>query len=461
MNTDIFRKYDIRGIADDDLTSEVAQAIGMAYGAMLLRSPNLPPQVAVGVDARASGARLFDALTSGLRAAGINVLSLGMIPTPLAYFSIFAREDVGGAIMITGSHNPAEYNGFKMMLGKETLHSEHIQELRQIIEDEDYLVSTQSGLLHSWPEVIPAYTRWVTEHTTAGDRKLKVVLDSGNGVAGLVAPALVRQAFGAEVIELFSEPDASFPNHHPDPTVEENLTHLIDAVKLHGADLGVAYDGDGDRIGVVDEQGQIIWGDRLMILLSRDVLKANPGATIIGEVKCSQTLFDDIAAHGGQPVMAAVGHSLIKAKIKETGAKLAGEMSGHIFFNDRFFGFDDATYATCRLIEIISSQTSSLSELMSDVPKTYSTPELRQECDESIKFQIPSLVADSFSDRYAVNTIDGVRVNFGDGWGLVRASNTQPVLVLRTEATSAEARDAHLKSLQDAIAQAQTSLLKA
>lgn len=459
MNTDIFRKYDIRGIADDDLTDEVVEAIGMAYGTLLLRwHGHQSKKIAVGFDARASRQRLFAALTKGLHTAGLDVLSLGMIPTPLAYFSIFSRDDVAGAIQITGSHNPAEYNGFKMMIGKETLHSEHIQTMRQIIEAQDYLISTSPGTTSEWPQVIEAYQQWVSQNIEPDQRPIKVVLDSGNGVAGLVAPALVRQRFDAEVIELFSEPDASFPNHHPDPTVEHNLEHLIEAVKANNADLGVAYDGDGDRIGVVDEGGQIIWGDRLMILLSRDVLAKLPGSTIIGEVKCSQTLFDDISAHGGVPVMSAVGHSLIKAKIKETGAKLAGEMSGHIFFNDRFFGFDDATYATCRLLEILSHSRASLSQLMADVPTTYATPELRQDCDESIKFEIPALVAQHFADRFEVNTIDGVRVNFGDGWGLVRASNTQPVLVLRTEATSAEARDAHLQALKDAIAIAQAKL---
>jgi phosphomannomutase/phosphoglucomutase len=271
----------------------------------------------------------------------------------------------------------------------------------------------------------------------------------------VVAPALVRSVFpDGEVIELFSEPDARFPNHHPDPTVEENLHHLIAAVRDHGADLGVAYDGDGDRIGVVDAQGGIIWGDRLMILLARAVLSEQPGATIIGEVKCSQTLFDDIAAHGGVPVMSKVGHSLIKAKIKETGAKLAGEMSGHIFFNDRFFGFDDAIYTTCRLMEILTATPSSLAELMSDVPTTFATPELRVDCADSIKFGVPAKVALSFADRFPVNTIDGVRVNFGLGWGLVRASNTQPVLVLRAEATSPELRDQYLAALHAAIADA-------
>ena len=459
MNATIFRKYDIRGIAKTDLSDEVASAIGHAYATMLkARIEGAAGAVAIGRDARASSDRLFKSLSEGITACGFDVVDLGMVPTPLAYFALFVADDIQGAIQITGSHNPAPYNGFKMMMGRQTLHGDLIQELYGIASSGEFALGQRAGSVRRDETIIERYTEWVATNVDAGSKPLKVVLDAGNGVGNLVAPALVKRAFDVEVVELFSEPDAAFPNHHPDPTVEANLQHLIASVREHGADLGVAYDGDADRIGVVDERGEVIWGDRLLILLSREVLKHLPGATIIGEVKCSQTLFDDIERHGGVPVMSAVGHSLIKAKIKETGAKLAGEMSGHIFFNDRFFGFDDAVYATCRVLEILSSTDLSLSALMSDVPETFSTPEIRQECDEAIKFDIPPMVADHFRGEYEVNTIDGVRVNFGDGWGLVRASNTQPVLVLRTEATTAQLRDDYLAQLKDAIAASSAAL---
>ena len=452
MNTDIFRKYDIRGIAQSDLTDEVVEQIGRAYATVMVRELGERGRVGVGRDARGSSERLFAALARGLTAGGLDVLDVGMVPTPLVYFAKFTRQDLLGAIMITGSHNPAEYNGFKMMLGEGTLHGEGIAQLRDLILAKDFEPGGSQGSVEAWDGIIPSYLEWLVGHVQTSERKLKVVLDSGNGVAGVVAPEAVRQAFGAEVIELFSEPDATFPNHHPDPTVEENLQHLIAAVRKHGADLGVAYDGDGDRIGVVDEKGGIIWGDKLMILLSRDVLEHIPGATIIGEVKCSQTLFDDIEARGGEPIMSAVGHSVIKARIKETGAELAGEMSGHIFFNDRYFGFDDAVYATARVIEILQRSEAPLSSLLADVPQTHATPEIRLECSEDRKFLIPGEVAKHFKEEgFEVNTIDGARVNFGGGWGLVRASNTQPVLVLRVEAQTAQMRDALLEKLKAAI----------
>ena len=456
MNDKIFRKYDIRGVAARDLTDEVVEHIGQAYGTKLARKLAGPGGVVgVGFDARGSSRRLFEALGRGLRRAGAHVVDLGMVPTPLVYFAKFSLEELDGAIQITGSHNPAEYNGFKMMLGADTLHGEGIRELYELIESGELLEADEPGTSRAVTDLKARYLRWLEGNLEPGPRSLKVVLDAGNGVAGLVAPEAVSRVFDVEVHELFSEPDATFPNHHPDPTVAENLTHLIEAVREHEADLGVAYDGDGDRIGVVDERGEIIWGDRLLILLSRAVLEQHPGATIIGEVKCSQTLFDDIAAHGGEPIMAAVGHSLIKAKIKETGAHLAGEMSGHIFFNDRYFGFDDAVYATCRILEILSRTDASFSDLMADVPTTYATPELRVDCDEDLKFEIPGRVADHFDEQgLEVNTVDGARVRFEHGWGLVRASNTQPVLVLRAEATTPELRDTYLARLEEAIDQA-------
>ena len=461
MNATIFRKYDIRGIAAEDLTNDVVEAIGQAFATKMKRDLDTLGDVGVGFDARGSSPRLFEALARGLRRAGVCVVDLGLVPTPMVYFAKFHRDGLKGVIQITGSHNPAEYNGFKMMLGDGTLHGEGIQELRTIIEEGAFHTVEDRGEMSTWRELRAEYLDWLQDNLAPGDRALKVVLDSGNGVAGVVAPDAVRRVFGSntDVLELFSEPDATFPNHHPDPTVAENLEHLIEAVREHDADLGVAYDGDGDRIGVVDETGRIIWGDKLMILLSRQVLKEFPGATIIGEVKCSQTLFDDIEAHGGEPIMSAVGHSLIKAKIQETGAKLAGEMSGHIFFNDRYFGFDDAIYATCRLMEILSQTESPLSSLLSDVPETFATPELRIDCDESRKFDIPGVVADHFAEQgLDVNTIDGARVQFDEGWGLVRASNTQPVLVLRVEASSPALKDAYLDRLKEAIEAAEETL---
>ena len=457
MNETIFRKYDIRGIADADLTDPVIERIGQAYGQMATsrQGEGAHHRVAIGRDARDSSQRIFEALARGLARASVEVVDLGMVPTPLVYFAHFAREDLDGAVQITGSHNPAEYNGLKMMIGRQALHGEDIQQLGAMSAALPTLAQSITPTVTRWEDLLDVYAAWMVEHVQPGDRALRVVLDSGNGVAGLIAPRVVRSVFDVQVTELFSEPDATFPHHHPDPAVEENLTHLIEAVQSKGADLGVAYDGDGDRVGVIDEHGTIIWGDRLMILLSRQVLRENPGATIIGEVKCSQTLFDDIEQHGGEPIMSAVGHSLIKAKIKETGAKLAGEMSGHIFFNDRYFGFDDAVYATCRVLEILSRSDKSLSELMADVPTTYATPEIRVECDESIKFEIPTTVAHHFQQQdMEVNTIDGARVHFAQGWGLVRASNTQPVLVLRAEATSPELRDQYLAQLKDAVAKA-------
>ena len=448
LNETIFRKYDIRGIADQDLTDRTVEQIGRAYAHTL----GAGKRVAVGFDARASSLRLFDALTRGLRRGGVSVTRLGLVPTPLVYFANFIGEEIDGAIQITGSHNPAEYNGFKMMRGHDTLHGDGITELLTLIQAGQFADRplTETDIVDD-NGLKERYLAWLRGNIRPGGRALKVVLDSGNGVAGVIAPRVVRELFEGEVIELFSEPDASFPNHHPDPTVEANLVHLIRAVREHEADLGVAYDGDGDRIGVVDNEGQIIWGDKLMILLSREVLKDHPGATIIGEVKCSQTLFDDITARGGTAIMSAVGHSLIKAKIKETDAHLAGEMSGHIFFNDRYFGFDDAIYATCRLMEILGATApgTPMSALLTGVPETFATPELRVPTDEALKFKLPGRVAAHFErEGLVVTTIDGARVHFEQGWGLIRASNTQPVLVMRVEAQSEALKEEYLERLQ-------------
>ncbi|MFW5966823.1 MAG: phosphomannomutase/phosphoglucomutase [Persicimonas sp.] len=457
MNPDIFRKYDIRGIAETDLTDETVGAIARAFGTRLLDGGEGRGQrVGIGYDARGSSTRIVSALSEGLQSTGVDVIDLGMAPTPLVYFAAHTHM-LDGAIQITGSHNPAEYNGFKMMMGAETLHGDAIQELREIAEAGEF-ARREPGTKRSFGRIIDEYIAWVANDIEPGDRSLKIALDSGNGVAGLVAPRLVREVFGGEVIEMFSEPDDAFPNHHPDPTVAENLEQLVETVRREDCDLGVAYDGDGDRIGVVDEEGDILWGDELMIVLGRALLDQRPGATIIGEVKCSQNLFDDIQARGGKAIMARVGHSLIKAKIKETDAELAGEMSGHIFFNDRFFGFDDALYTTCRLLEILSTTEAPLSSLLEGVPQTHATPELRLDCDERLKFDVPEVVASEYAEDHEVNTIDGMRVKFDEGWGLVRASNTQPQLVVRVEAQSPEARDRYLAQLKEGIERAKKKL---
>lgn len=457
MNTHIFRQYDIRGIAETDLTDAVVEGLGRAFATRARRIVETDhPIVGIGNDMRLSSDRLRTALSRGLAASGAKVKQLGMVPTPVVYFAKYDLE-LDGVIQITGSHNPGDYNGFKMMMAGETLHGDAIQELRGMIEDEDYLDG--EGSISQHEGILEAYLEWVGNDIEVGDKRLKVVVDCGNGVGGVCAEELVGDVLDQEVIGMFTEPDGNFPNHHPDPTVPENLEMMCDKVREVGADVGIAYDGDADRIGICDENGKVIFGDTLMILLSRALLEEIPGATIIGEVKCSQNLFDDIEAHGGTAIMARVGHSLIKAKIKETGAELAGEMSGHIFYNDRFFGFDDALYTTARLIEILTSTDESVSELLADVPTTFATPEIRQDCPEDVKFDVPGIVAKHYADQgFEVNTIDGVRVNFGDGWGLCRASNTQPVVVLRVEAKTAERRDELLAGLRAAVEAAEEQL---
>jgi phosphomannomutase/phosphoglucomutase len=333
--------------------------------------------------------------------------------------------------MITGSHNPPEFNGFKICVGKATIHGDEIQDLRKIMEGRNFAGGKGSV---SFREIIPEYQRYLLQNIHL-ERKLRVVIDSGNGTAGIVAPKIFRD-LGCEVIDLFSEVNGRFPNHHPDPTIPDNMKTLIAKVKETKADVGIGYDGDADRIGAVDHRGNIIWGDQLMILFSRDILKSHPGATIVSEVKCSQNLYDDIAKHGGKGIMWKAGHSLIKSKMKEEKALLGGEMSGHIFFADRYFGYDDAIYASCRLLEILAKSNKTIMELLSEVPKTYNTPEIRVDCPEDQKFSLVRRVTESFRNEYPIVDVDGVRVLFPDGWGLVRASNTQPVLVLRFEARS-------------------------
>ncbi len=437
MNIDptIFRSYDIRGLVATQLVDEAVEAIGRAYGTFAGRRG--AKKVSVGQDCRDSSPRLAEALIRGIRATGVSVVHIGTVTTPMQYFSLHQLA-VDGGIQITGSHNPPEYNGFKISVGTGSLHGEDIQALRALIESDDF--EAGEGTLET-ADIETPYRAWCRENVSMGPRKLKVVVDAGNGTSGPFAVPIFED-HGIEVVPLFCDMDATFPNHHPDPTVEENLEHLKRAVLEHGADLGIAFDGDGDRIGVVDEQTNVLWGDQLMILFSRAILAERPGATIVAEVKCSKVLYDDIAAHGGRGLMWKTGHSLIKDKMKAEKAELAGEMSGHIFFKHRFFGFDDATYAGLRLLEIVSRTDAPVSSLLADVPRTWSTPELRVDCPEALKFQLVQAAIDFFkAEGHDVIDVDGARVTFPDGWGLVRASNTGPILVMRFEAETEARRD--------------------
>ena len=426
FNPSIFREYDIRGIAERDLTDETVQAIGRAFGTILKQDGR--QRINLGRDCRLSSERISDALIRGLLAAGIQVTDIGLCTTPLLYYSIHKLEREGG-VMVTGSHNPPEFNGMKLCVGTDTLHGDQIQEVRRVIESGQ--LASGVGAIDNY-DVIPEY---LDELTGAFNfkRQLKVVVDAGNGTGGLVAPELFRR-LGCNVVELYCDVDGTFPNHHPDPTVEANLVELRRRVVDENADLGLAYDGDADRIGAMDEKGGIIWGDKLLILYSREILSRKPGATIISEVKASTTLYDDIRAHGGNPVMWKTGHSLIKAKMKETGAELAGELSGHMFFADGYYGFDDALFASCRLIDIVASSDIPVTGLLADVPKTVSTPEIRVECPDEEKFPLIERLKERLRKDHEIIDVDGVRVVFPDGWALARASNTQPVLVLRFEA---------------------------
>ena len=429
-NPEIFREYDIRGIADRDLVAPISIRLGQAVGTYLKREGR--SRITLARDCRLSSERLASEVGRGLQMTGLEVIDIGVIPTPLLYFSLHHFGDVDGGVMITGSHNPADYNGLKVSSGKTTIHGEEIQKIGRILEGAD--LEQGSGGTES-REIEDPYRRMVRERIGRLSRPLKVVVDAGNGTASDLAPRVYRE-LGCEVVELFCEMDGSFPNHHPDPTVAENLEDLVAAVQQDGADLGIAFDGDGDRIGAVDDAGRILWGDELMILFSREILARHPGATIIGEVKCSMNLYRQIESHGGIGIMWKTGHSLIKAKMKETGAALAGEVSGHIFFADGFFGFDDATYAGARLLQLVADSGQRISQLLENVPPLYNTPEIRVSAPESQKFEIVRRLQEYFSRHYETVTVDGVRVLFEDGWGLVRASNTQPALVLRFEASS-------------------------
>jgi phosphomannomutase / phosphoglucomutase len=432
VNPSIFREYDIRGLAERDFDEKFALLLGKVHGTIVTERGGT--RVTVGRDCRATSDAYAEAIIAGLVSTGLHVYDIGVCPTPLLYFSLF-HLDVDGGIEVTASHNPSEYNGFKLCIGKETLYGQQIQDVRAKLERNQF--QEKAGGKVEIYEIVPPYHQHLLRDVPKLKRPLKVVVDAGSGVGGPVAPPIFRQ-LGCTVWEIACTPDGTFPVHHPDPTLPENLELLIEKVKEEKADLGIAYDGDADRIGVVDEKGNILWGDELLVLFSRDVLQRNPKAIIISEVKCSQRLYDDIAKRGGTPIMWKAGHSLLKAKMKETDALLAGEMSGHMFFKERYFGYDDAIYASLRLLEILANSELPLSALLSDLPRSVSTPEIRVDCPDDQKFVIAEKAKEYFSQRYDTIDVDGARIQFAEGWGLIRASNTQPALVLRFEAQSAE-----------------------
>jgi phosphomannomutase/phosphoglucomutase len=435
----IFRQYDIRGIVDKDLTTEAARGVGLAYAAFL--RDHGPPAaagnaVAVGRDNRPSGPQLRDALVEGLTGAGVNVIDIGVVPTPLNYWALHHLPVIGG-IQITGSHNPPEYNGFKLSVGTASLHGEEIQHLYQLTQAPARSAGARKGTVRD-DAVIDRYIDDIVARIGRLARPIRAVYDCGNGAGALVAPKLFRE-LGLIGRGLFCESDGTFPNHHPDPTVPENLADLVAAVRQDRAEIGIAFDGDADRIGVVDGDGTIVWGDRILILYARDVLaRTGTGQPIIFDVKCSQALPAAIENAGGTPVMWKTGHSLIKEKMREMKAPLAGEMSGHMFFSEGFYGHDDAIYGAARLLRILADSGRTVAQLLSDVPDFVSTPELRIEVPEELKFGLVDRAVKHFRERRDVIDVDGVRVLFGDGWGLIRASNTQPVIVARYEATSTD-----------------------
>jgi phosphomannomutase / phosphoglucomutase len=468
----VFREYDIRGVAERDLSSDLARAIGRGYAKMIgegasgaggAGASGKPLRICVGRDCRISSPRLHQALVDGLLRSGVHVIDVGVGPTPMLYFSVH-HTNADGGIMITGSHNPGDENGFKMMRGKGSFFGADIQNLRKLIESGDFGAEADGG--GESMDVREAYLAALTKDIQLGGASgMKVVLDAGNGSGGPLGVAAITKA-GITPDTLFCDMDGRFPNHHPDPTVPKNLDALIARVRETGARVGLAYDGDADRLGAVDANGDIVWGDKLMILFSRALLKRSPGAAILGEVKCSQTLYDDIAKHGGRGIMWKTGHSLIKTKMKEEHALLAGEMSGHLFFADRYFGYDDALYAGLRLLEILAADPRSIGEMLSDVPTTFATPELRVDCPDAIKFDVVKAITARYKDKgLAVADIDGARVQFGTpaapAWGLVRASNTGPVLVMRFEATTEAERDRLRGEVEAAVAEERGKLTAA
>lgn len=438
INPQIFREYDIRGIVGKDLTAEIVKILGKSFGTYMISKGG--KKVSVGRDNRLSSPKFKSALIGGILSTGCDVIDIGLVPTPVMYFSLF-NLDVDGGTIVTGSHNPPNFNGFKLAVGRTTIYGDQIKELEKIIK-EDRFIEGKGTLYHQ--NIKDDYINYIKDRIDL-KKKLKVVIDAGSGTAGLIAPELLKE-IGCEVIKLYCELDGTYPHHHPDPTVVEFVQDLIKKVKEENADLGIAYDGDADRIGVIDDKGNIIWGDQLLILFSRDILKKGR-EKIIFEVKCSQALVDEIEKAGGEPIMWKTGHSLIKDKMIEEKAVLAGEMSGHIFFADNYFGYDDAIFASCRLVELLSKSDKTISEMLSDIPKYFSTPEIRVDCSDKDKFKIVDDIKNYFKRDFKTVDIDGVRILFTDGWGLVRASNTQPAIVLRFEGKTKES----LKNIKNKI----------
>lgn len=453
INKLIFREYDVRGVVDADLTDDTVYLLGKGYGSFLRKREM--KSVAIGGDARLSSPRFKEIFTKGLLDCGCNVFDVGILATPVLYFSI-QHLNTDGGVMITGSHNPPEFNGFKMNVGLTSIYGDDIQEIYEIIVNKRFYDGT--GKLKTVEGVIKVYQDYIVDNIKV-DRPVKVVVDAGNGAGGPILPDILRR-LGCEVIELYCDMDGTFPNHHPDPTVLEYVQDLITTVWDSNSEVGIGLDGDADRLGVIDENGKMLFGDQVLNVFARDFLKNYPGEKVLADVKCSKTLFDDIAEQGGVPVMYKTGHSLLKKKMKEDNIILGGEMSGHIFFNDRYFGFDDAIYAACRFVEILSKTKARVSQLLTGQPKMFSTPEIRLDCPDERKFDLVKQVTEYFKNNgYEVNDIDGVRVTFPDGWGLVRASNTQPVLVLRFEAESEDRLNKIKKLMENVIEESKVKAL--
>lgn len=451
MDSKAFREYDIRGVVGEEINDGDVVLLGRAYGTYMAEQGKR--HIVVGRDCRLSSDQFRDFLIEGLLSTGMDVVDVGICPTPVFYFAIRHLNREGG-MMITASHNPPEYNGFKVCNGYDTISGAEIQRLKLIMEKGDFV--SGKGTVSSY-DIISPYTTYIIENINI-ERSIRVGLDAGNATGGPVALPLLRK-LGCEVYPIYCEMDGTFPNHEPDPTVLENLRDLIDLVRRERLDVGIAYDGDCDRLGVVDHNGDIVYGDKLMIIFAREILSRKPGATFIAEVKCSKTLYEDIEKRGGRIIMWRTGHSLIKAKMKEVNADLAGEMSGHMFFKDRYFGFDDGIYASCRLLEILSKTGKTIPELLDDIPSTYTTPEIRVDCPDEVKFDVVEKAKELFlSEGYKVIDVDGARIVFPDGWGLVRASNTQPVLVLRYEADTRERLEEIRKIVESTIERAKQEL---
>ena len=435
MNPEIFREYDIRGVVDTDFDAEFSKQLGQTFVTYLAqKGAGKNPVVTVGHDARLSSPSLAKAMCEGLQSAGARVVFLGLVTSPISYFSMFSLDNPAGGVMITGSHNPPDYNGFKISVGKTTIYGSEIQELRKILQRGAF--STGAGAFTTFNIFDDYVERYKQEFKNI--KPIKVVLDCGNGAAGCIVRRLY-EAVGLKPVILFEEPDGRFPNHHPDPTVEKNLVALSKAVVEHGAAIGIGFDGDADRIGIVDSEGKFVLGDEMMVMISRGILADNPGATIIGDVKCSDRLYEDIQKHGGHPIMWKTGHSLVKTKIKEEKAPFGGELSGHVFYADRNYGYDDALYAGLRLIELLGKTGKTVRGLLEGLPSAYNTPEIRIDTTEAKKRSIVEKLRQTYSapdSRYKVNLIDGIRISYADGWALARASNTQPVLVLRFESNT-------------------------